>query len=114
MQIKYEKEKAEKKPQVKRIEVVDDKSYDISKVGDQIIMKKDGKEASLINLKLDEKEKLVDFSYVTTRSSFQGLGLAAKIVKWGFDWAKKEGLTVKPGCEYVHKTFLKKNPEYIE
>ena len=104
-----QKEVAKKKePQFKKVEIIDDTSYQISKVGDQIVMMKDGVQASLINLKLNEKS--VEFLYVITRSQFQGLGLAAKIVKWGFEWAKKEGLLVVPVCEYVRLTYLRKYP----
>ncbi len=71
-------------------------------------MMKDGLQASLINLKMNEKS--VEFLYVITRSKFQGLGLAAKIVKWGFEWAKTEDLLVVPVCEYVRLTFLRKYP----
>ncbi len=38
-----QKEVAKKKePQIKKVEVIDDKSYQISKVNDQIVMMKDG------------------------------------------------------------------------
>ena len=66
--IKMQKEAVKKETSFKKIEVIDDKSYKIALQADQIVMMKDGLQASLINLKMNEKS--VEFLYVITRSKF--------------------------------------------
>jgi predicted GNAT family acetyltransferase len=42
--------------------------------------------------------------------AFQGLGLAALLVQAALDWARANGLRVRPTCSYV-ASYMKRHPE---
>lgn len=42
--------------------------------------------------------------------AFQGHGVAAALVARTLDWARTEGLRVRPTCSYV-ATYMRRNPE---
>lgn len=48
-----------------------------------------------------------------TSPNLRGRGLAALVVKAGFEYAKEKNLKVIPGCWYVRE-FAEKNPQYLE
>jgi uncharacterized protein len=42
--------------------------------------------------------------------AFQGLGVAASLVKAALDWAREQQLRVRPSCSYV-ATYMRRHPE---
>jgi len=60
---------------------------------------------------IDGKE--MDVFHTFTDPDLRGQGLAEKLALAAFDHAKKNGLRVKPTCDYIREAFLKKHPEYV-
>ena len=54
---------------------------------------------------------VLNFYSTWTTPALRGRGLAAEVVRAGFDYAREQGLTVRPTCPYVH-TFLRRYPRY--
>jgi len=63
-------------------------------------------------LAYSQKGNVLDFYRTFVLEGFRGRGLAEKIVKTGFDYAKQKGLKVLPTCPYVSGPFLKRHEEY--
>ncbi|MCH7826718.1 MAG: N-acetyltransferase [Bacteroidetes bacterium] len=85
------------------MEIINDKSNNV------FISKVDGKEAYLRYV--IRGEDLIDFIYTYTPPELRGKGLAEKIVKIGFEYAKKNNLKVIPTCPYI-MYFLSRNEEF--
>ena len=58
-----------------------------------------------------ETNGVMDFYSTWTTPALRGRGLAAEVVRAGFDHAREHGLRVRPTCPYVH-TFLRRYPRY--
>lgn len=43
-------------------------------------------------------------------AAMQGMGIAAQLVKAALDWARAEGLRVRPRCSYV-VSYMRRHPE---
>jgi len=43
---------------------------------------------------------------------FRGRGIAEKLCKAAFEYAKQHQLTVIPSCSYISDAYLKRHPEY--
>ena len=56
--------------------------------------------------------KEMDVFHTFTDPDLRGQGLAEKLALAAFEHAKKNGLRVKPTCDYIRDAFLKKHPEY--
>ncbi len=56
---------------------------------------------------------VLDFVSTFTSPELRGRGLAAEVVRAGFEYAEAEGKKVRPSCPYVD-TFLRRNPQYRE
>ena len=59
-----------------------------------------------------QKAKEIDLYHTYVPEIFRGRGLAEKLCKAAFEYAKKEGLTVLPSCSYICDYYLKRHPEY--
>ncbi|HLC67583.1 MAG TPA: GNAT family N-acetyltransferase [archaeon] len=68
-----------------------------------------GKHA-ILDYALEGKE--MDIFHTFTDEELRGRGLAEKLALAAFDHAKKNGLRVKPTCDYIQE-FVKKHPEYV-
>lgn len=55
---------------------------------------------------------VIDFHHTFVPLSARGKGLAEKIVKAGFEYARANKLKVVPSCPYISGTFLSRYPEY--
>ena len=53
----------------------------------------------------------ISFNYTYTPPELRGRGLAAIVVREGFNFAEGNNLKVIPACPYIY-TFLKRYPEY--
>ena len=75
----------------------------------RFVVKHEGYEATLM-YRLKGKE--IDLYHTYVPEVFRGRGLAEKLVKAGFEYAKAKGLTVLPSCSYISGPYLKRHPEY--
>ncbi len=55
--------------------------------------------------------KMVSMNHVRVPKSVGGRGLAAELTRHALDWAREEGLTVRPACPYVDN-WIERHPEY--
>ena len=69
-------------------------------------------EGEKAHLSYSQKGNILDFYRTFVPEVFRGRGLAEKIVKAGFDYAKEKGLKVLPTCPYISGPFLKRHEEY--
>lgn len=76
--------------------------------GSRFVIAIEGFEAYV--LYTEDKETLDLYSTFTPRE-LRGKGLAEKVVKAAFEYAREKGLKVIPTCPYIH-TFLERNPDY--
>ena len=56
--------------------------------------------------------KEIDLYHTYVPEVFRGRGMAEKLCKAAFEYAKAERLTVIPSCSYISGTYLKRHPEY--
>ena len=56
--------------------------------------------------------KELDLYHTYVPEVFRGKGMAEKLCKAAFEYAKAQGLTVIPSCSYVSGAYLKRHPEY--
>jgi len=56
----------------------------------------------------------MEFSYVFVPPAHRGQSHAGRILITGFEFAKKEGCTVRPTCPYIAHEFLPRFPQYQE
>lgn len=54
----------------------------------------------------------MDMYHTFVPEAARGKGLAEKLVKAGFEYAKANGLTVVPTCPYISGAYLKRHTEY--
>lgn len=55
----------------------------------------------------------IDLFHTFTPPELRGMGLASRVVKRAFEWAKANGVVVLPSCHYVSEAFLQRHPEYL-
>ena len=82
----------------------------IDEKGKRFFTTVDGYEAYLEYLL---KGNNIIFTHTYTPVELRGKGLAGQVVRFAFDYAKKQNLKVIPLCPYI-TTFLKKNEQYNE
>ncbi len=75
----------------------------------RFLVKLQGYEACLM-YRLSGQE--VDLYHTYVPEVFRGRGIAEKLCKAAFDYAKAEGLTVIPSCSYISEAYLKRHREY--
>lgn len=76
----------------------------------RFVLNVDGEEAYVMYA--EDKNTLELYSTYTS-PNLRGRGLAALVVKAGFEYAKEKNLKVIPGCWYVRE-FAEKHPQYGE
>lgn len=54
---------------------------------------------------------VVSFNSVQVPESVGGRGIAGQLTRHALDWAREQGLKVKPVCPYVAK-WIERHPEY--
>ena len=59
------------------------------------------------------RENKINFLHTYTPPQLRGKGLAGKIVKFAFEYAKENNLRVIPTCPYIG-TFLERHEQYKE
>jgi len=68
-----------------------------------------GYEACLMYRGLSQE---MDLYHTYVPEVFRGRGVAERLCKAAFEYAKANGLTVIPSCSYISGTYLKRHPEY--
>mmetsp|Transcript_9562 Transcript_9562/g.14346 ORF Transcript_9562/g.14346 Transcript_9562/m.14346 type:complete len:101 (+) Transcript_9562:45-347(+) len=73
----------------------------------------DGKKIAIayVQYELDSKANILDLQHTFSDPAYRGKGLAGKVVKAAFEYAKANKLKVQPTCTYI-PVFVKRNPEY--
>ena len=77
--------------------------------GSRFCVKLQGYEACLM-YRLAGKE--LDLYHTYVPEVFRGRGMAEKLCKAAFEYAKADGLAVIPSCSYISDAYLKRHPEY--
>ena len=77
--------------------------------GSRFCVKLEGYEACLM-YRLSGRE--LDLYHTYVPEVFRGRGVAEKLCKAAFEYAKANGLTVLPSCSYISGAYLKRHPEY--
>ena len=72
-------------------------------------VKLSGYEACLMYAK---QGKELDLYHTYVPEVFRGRGIAERLCKTAFEYAKQQGLIVIPSCSYISDTYLKRHPEY--
>lgn len=62
-------------------------------------------------LDYNEFELGLNFAHTYVPKSFEGKGIAATIVKFGLDYARKNNIPIMPSCPYV-AAYIERHPEY--
>jgi predicted GNAT family acetyltransferase len=59
------------------------------------------------------REGVVTFIHTEVPSAARGSGVGDALARAGLDWARAEGLWVRPVCPFV-KVFIRRHPEYAD
>ena len=79
------------------------------KAGSRFCVKLSGYEACLM---YRQQGRALDLYHTYVPEVFRGRGIAERLCKTAFEYAKAEELTVIPSCSYIADTYLKRHPEY--
>ena len=78
--------------------------------GSRFVVKLEGYEACLMYRR---SGKELDLYHTYVPEVFRGKGMAEKLCKAAFEYAKSNTLTVIPSCSYISGAYLKRHPEYL-
>lgn len=62
-------------------------------------------------LNYNEFDNSLNLSHTYVPKSFEGKGIAAAIVKFALDYARKNNLSIIPSCPYV-AAYIERHPEH--
>ncbi|HLD85487.1 MAG TPA: GNAT family N-acetyltransferase [archaeon] len=62
-------------------------------------------------LRYIKQGSIMNIHHTFVPEQLRGRGLAEKLTRTAFDYAKKHNMKIKPTCPYIEDTFLKKFPE---
>jgi predicted GNAT family acetyltransferase len=57
--------------------------------------------------------KEIDLCSTFVPEELRGQGLAERLAKAAFEYAKSQHLAVRPSCSYISGAYLKRHPEYL-
>ena len=77
--------------------------------GERFCVKLNGYEACLM---YHQQDQTIDLYHTYVPEVFRSRGLAERLCKAAFEYAKQEKLTVIPSCSYISDAYLKRHPEY--
>ncbi|MBI4388424.1 MAG: N-acetyltransferase [Candidatus Omnitrophica bacterium] len=69
-----------------------------------------GMEEAVLNYRLGGN--VIDFYHTFVPELGRGKGIAEKLVKAGFEYAREQKLKVIPTCPYISGAFLSRHPQY--
>lgn len=58
------------------------------------------------------KDKIV-YTHTGVPTALEGRGIGSRLVRYGLDWARAEGLRVVPVCPFV-AAYIQRHPEYAD
>ncbi len=79
------------------------------KAGSRFCVKLQGYEACLMYRQTGNE---LDLYHTYVPEVFRGRGMAEKLCKAAFEYAKAQQLIVIPSCSYISDAYLKRHPEY--
>lgn len=68
-----------------------------------------GEQMALVSYIVGSSE--IIFTHTEVPRSYQGLGVAAKLTKVALDYAREQGMRIRPICQYT-AAYIKRHPEY--
>ena len=77
--------------------------------GSRFCVKLQGYEACLMYRRAGKE---LDLYHTYVPEAFRGRGMAERLCKAAFEYAKAHGLTAVPSCSYISDAYLKRHPEY--
>jgi len=77
--------------------------------GGRFCVKLEGYEACLMYRKAGRE---LDLYHTYVPEVFRGRGIAERLCRAAFEYAKAQQLTVIPSCAYISDAYLKRHPEY--
>lgn len=85
------------------VEVIHDRA------GSRFCVRLQGYEACVMYRHIGQE---IDLYHTYVPEVFRGRGIAERLCKAAFEYAKAHRLTVLPSCSYVSDAYLKRHPEY--
>lgn len=89
--------------------MTDDLQVEHDPAGSRFCVKLEGYEACLM---YRLHGKAIDLYHTYVPEVFRGRGIAEKLCKAAFEYAKAQQLAVIPSCSYISGAYLKRHPEY--
>jgi len=89
--------------------MADDADVVHDQAGSRFCVKLQGYEACLMYRRTGRE---LDLYHTYVPEVFRGRGIAERLCRAGFEYAKANGLTVIPSCSYISDAYLKRHPEY--
>ena len=77
--------------------------------GSRFCVQLEGYEACLM---YRQRGQELDLYHTYVPEVFRGRGIAERLCKAAFEYAKANHLTVWPSCSYIAEAYLKRHPEY--
>ena len=77
--------------------------------GSRFYLALEGHEARLLYRRAGKE---IDLYHTFVPEAVRGRGLAEKLCRAAFEYAKAEHLTVIPSCPYISAAYLRRHPEY--
>ena len=78
-------------------------------VTQRFVVRLEGYEACLMYRRADT---MMDLYHTYVPEFFRGRGMAERLCKAAFEYAKAHRLSVIPSCSYVSDAYLRRHPEY--
>ena len=79
------------------------------RAGSRFCVRLEGYEACVM---YREHGQELDLYHTYVPEVFRGRGIAERLCKAAFEYAKANRLTVRPSCSYISDAYLKRHPEY--
>lgn len=57
------------------------------------------------------RDGIATFTHTGVPTEVEGRGIAGALVRAALEWARQEGLKVRPACSYV-ATYIRRHPEF--
>ena len=87
-----------------------DQTIELNLSEQRFVTRVEGRECSLA---FTLKDKVASFNSVTVPEAVGGRGIAGHLTRHALDWARSQGLQVRPVCPYVAQ-WIQRHPDYAE
>ena len=89
--------------------MADEMVVEHDRAGSRFLVKLQGYEACVMYRLLGKE---IDLYHTYVPEVFRGRGMAEKLCKAAFEYAKANALAVIPSCSYISEAYLKRHTEY--